>query len=149
MYSNIENYYLELFLRFNKTIGSLNFSLNEWLCNNVLASYDRPISESSLALIVGLPRTTVRSYVEDSISKGFVRRVSKLGVEITPFGQLAMKEITNQSLQIATGYQSGFKDVTISTMQYASKKSIKSKNRDKDLITAREISFQPKLDYPV
>lgn len=117
-----------------------------------LLTSDRHISENSLAWIVGIPRTTVRGYIEDAEFRGYVRRDRLLGVILTPVGRLLVKNLVAEALDIVRGERVGFKDWTIATLIQGQRKVLQARRKRAKPLVFKELQtlrFSPPLVYDV
>lgn len=143
-------FFAEMNVRFHRVLQALHIPHHEWLLATSLLPSDRPVSENSLALILDLPRTTLRPYVLDAIDMGFVRRSAEcFGIEMTSTGWHLAMEILRQGTKIAQGEQDGFNDSVIRPLIEGQKKSRRRKGRVPSASKLRNLRFRPKLFTPV
>lgn len=132
----------EVALRYHKVLRALNIPIAEWDIGMALYFSPVPISENSLAQIVGLPRTTIRLHIENNIRMGFMIR-TKMGVEICSNGRSLTKAMLDEISDIVSGNRVGFSEEVVNLVVLAQSSSgVKSKHST-DPEQLRTLHFYP------
>lgn len=143
---------VEFAVRCQHVLRALRMSWTEWICMTALLTSDRHISENSLACIIGMPRTTVRGYIEDVEFRGYVRRDQRQGLVLTPVGRCLAKNLVTEALGIVRGDRVGFKDWTITTLIQGQRKVLQARRKRAKPLVFKELQtlrFSPRLVYDV
>jgi len=135
---------IEIGLRYHTVLRALRISVVEWDVAMCLYLSTRPISENSLALIIDLPRTTIRDYVEDGIRMGFTVRC-EVGLELSRIGRALIDAILVEMWSIIRGDQVGFTESTVNMIAFGQSASVTKKKRTTDLERLKTIGFRPKI----
>lgn len=111
-----------------------------WYCTEVLLRDVRPISESSLADLIGSPRTTVRAHVKCLIDNGLAVR-SEGGVALSEKGANLLNQFSKETLSIVLGDRQGYSPVLLELIFLALRKERPKAARK----TLESLIFRPSI----